>query len=122
SGRRWVMDGTGSVEGTLEGGVLHLELARPQRLNALLEPMRQQVCEQIEALKDRPEVRACVISGQGRAFCAGGDVEVMARIIREERHDEVQAFLAWGKRIVEGIRSAPVPVIAAIQGPAAGAG
>lgn len=106
----------------LKDGVLQLRLSRPEKLNTLIEPMRQELAGTLESLREREDVRVCVITGEGRGFCAGGDIEVMERIIREEAFEQLQTFLAWGKAIVQGIRALPIPVIAAVNGPAAGAG
>lgn len=116
------MAGSGLLDEELKDGVLNIWLNRPQKLNALVEPMRSELLGLIEAVRRREEVRVCVLRGRGRGFCAGGDIDVMKRIIEDEAYDEVQRFLELGKGIVEGLRSLPCPVIASIHGPAAGAG
>jgi len=103
-------------------GILYITLNRPDKLNAFLEPMRARLSEILGSLMHRKEVRVCVISGAGRAFCAGGDIRVMRGVIANQDFDAIQQFLKWGREVVTTIRSLPIPVLAAVNGPAAGAG
>jgi 2-(1,2-epoxy-1,2-dihydrophenyl)acetyl-CoA isomerase len=105
-----------------QGGIRQITLNRPEKLNAFLEPMREQLAESLESLAADDDVRVCVITGAGRGFCAGGDVKIMRGLIETGSHTEVHRFLDFGARVVRAIRRAPVPVIAAVNGPAAGAG
>jgi len=110
------------IEESEADGILYIRLNRPDKLNAFLEPMRARLSEILDSLRHRTEVRVCVITGAGRAFCAGGDIRVMKGIIANQEFDTVQEFLGWGRDVVTAIRSLPIPVIAAVNGPAAGAG
>ncbi|MBI5577870.1 MAG: enoyl-CoA hydratase/isomerase family protein [Deltaproteobacteria bacterium] len=103
-------------------GILYITLNRPDKLNAFIEPMRAKLSEALKSLMHRKEVRVCVITGAGRAFCAGGDIRVMQGIIADRDFDTIQKFLKWGREIVTTIRALPIPVVAAVNGPAAGAG
>jgi enoyl-CoA hydratase/carnithine racemase len=105
-----------------EEGVARITLNRPARLNAFAGSMREELAEAIEAAAGDDDVRVIVISGSGRAFSAGADIEVMAALL--ESGDEV-AFrrnLEAGERVVRAIAAAPQPVIAAVNGAAVGAG
>ncbi len=103
-------------------GILYITLNRPEKLNAFIEPMRATLSATLRSLMDRKKVRVCIITGAGRAFCAGGDIRVMQGIIADRDFDTIQKFLKWGREVVTTIRALPIPVIAAVNGPAAGAG
>ena len=102
--------------------VLTLRLNRPEKLNALnLELCRALVHALLRAADDK-SVRAVVLTGAGRGFCAGGDVNHIrdARMRRSVR--DFEALLAAGKEVTVAIASMPKVVIAAVNGPAAGGG
>jgi 2-(1,2-epoxy-1,2-dihydrophenyl)acetyl-CoA isomerase len=101
-------------------GVAVLTLNRPDRLNALSEPMVRGLCEALPRLGADPAVGAIVLTGAGRGFCAGGDVKAMADRAQpvEERHEG----LRWRHESVRLLRTIGKVVIAAVNGPAAGAG
>jgi 2-(1,2-epoxy-1,2-dihydrophenyl)acetyl-CoA isomerase len=102
--------------------ILYLTLNRPEKLNSFLEPMREEIANHIQALHSRDDINVCVITGAGTGFCSGGDIKVMQDIIENKDYDRIQTFLKWGRSVVLGIRSLPIPVIAAVNGPAGGAG
>jgi 2-(1,2-epoxy-1,2-dihydrophenyl)acetyl-CoA isomerase len=106
----------------VEAGVLTLTLNRPEALNALSREMTRALRDGIEtAARDR-DVAAVIITGAGRAFCAGADLkEVVARREAGERDlgDDLRANYA---PMIRAIRACPKPVIAALNGTAAGAG
>ncbi len=105
---------------TTEDGVAVLTMNRPDRLNALSEEMVRALCEALPRLAADPGVGAIVLTGAGRGFCAGGDVKRMATAQPsfEERHEG----LRWRHESVRLLRSIGTVVIAAVNGPAAGAG
>ena len=95
-----------------------ITLNRPDKLNAFVGTMREDL---LAALKTA-EGRAVVITGAGRAFCAGGDVENMARLQKARDVDAFRNLLDAGRDIVMQIAEMPQPVIASVNGVAAGAG
>ncbi len=89
-------------------------LNRPDKLNAFDPEMCQDLLEALRMLAAADAVRVIVITGAGRAFCAGADLGVLGT----QGHELVRA----GKEIALTIRNAPKPVLAAVNGPAAGGG
>jgi 2-(1,2-epoxy-1,2-dihydrophenyl)acetyl-CoA isomerase len=113
---------TDAVLRTLDDGVLTLTLNRPEALNALNRETTHGLRDRLEeAARDR-EVGAVIITGAGRAFCAGADLkDVVARREAGERDlgDDLRTNYA---PMIRAIRACPKPVIAALNGTAAGAG
>lgn len=104
----------------VEDRVAVLTLNRPDRLNALSEPMVTALSEALERYGSDPAVGAIVLTGAGRGFCAGGDVKRMAGVDRPM--ESYQDGLRARHRSVTLLRTIGKVVIAAINGPAAGAG
>jgi 2-(1,2-epoxy-1,2-dihydrophenyl)acetyl-CoA isomerase len=100
-----------------------LTLNRPERLNALGDTLREDLHDALLRCAADPEVRVVVITGAGRGFCSGGDVKSMSE--REQSGQVAQAlerFAPLRDRIVLAMRDCPKPLIAAVNGAAAGAG
>ena len=102
-------------------GVAVLTLNRPDRLNALSEEMLRALCEALPRLGADPAVGAIVLTGAGRGFCAGGDVKRMAGLT-DATLEERQDSLRWKHETVRHLRTIGTVVVAAVNGPAAGAG
>ena len=101
----------------LENGVLTLTLDRPDALNSLTQPLLGELGDALEAAATNDGVRAVVLTGAGRGFCAGQDLkEIEGREVVFEEH--LQRF----NRVIRGIAELPKPVLAAVNGVAAGAG
>jgi 2-(1,2-epoxy-1,2-dihydrophenyl)acetyl-CoA isomerase len=103
----------------VEGRVATLTLNRPAALNALTVPMKEGLLAELRAASGDPAVRAIVITGAGRAFCAGQDLRERLEPDATPLGDELR--LRYNP-IIQAIRDAPQPVIAAVNGVAAGAG
>ena len=95
-----------------------LTLSRPDKLNAFFGTMREELLDALRAAAGR----VVVITGEGRGFCAGGDVEYMAGLQREGNVEAFRKLLDAGRDIILQIATMPRPVIAAVNGIAAGAG
>jgi 2-(1,2-epoxy-1,2-dihydrophenyl)acetyl-CoA isomerase len=110
------------IDVTEDSGITTITLNRPEKLNALAGHMRRDLAEALEAAGSDRSVHVVVITGAGRAFCAGGDVRAMADLIEEQDADEFSRLLGSARRVITAIRQMPKPVIASITGPASGAG
>jgi 2-(1,2-epoxy-1,2-dihydrophenyl)acetyl-CoA isomerase len=98
-------------------------LNRPDRLNALGGTLRDDLLDALGKAGADDNVRVIVITGAGRGFCSGGDVKAMSeREQRGEGGDIREKFLPIRDRIVLALRECPKPIIAAVNGAAAGAG
>ncbi|WP_394823315.1 enoyl-CoA hydratase family protein [Pendulispora albinea] len=106
----------------LEDGVATLTLSRPDRLNSLTFDVYRELGDTLEVMNAHDEVRSVVLTGAGRAFCSGGDVE---DIIGELFARDMQGLVAFTRatgRLIANIRKLRRPVIAAVNGVAVGAG
>ncbi len=103
-------------------GIVTITLNRPDRLNAFVGHMRRDLAEALEEAGSDPHVRVVIINGQGRAFCSGGDVQFMAELLERNDAEEFSRILGAARRVILAIRHMTKPVIASIEGPAAGAG
>jgi 2-(1,2-epoxy-1,2-dihydrophenyl)acetyl-CoA isomerase len=107
---------------TITDGVATLTLNRPDRLNALSTPIMEGLLEALPRLAADPVVGTIVLTGAGRAFCAGGDVKRMAEEpVARSSADDV-ARLRARMEISRLLHEIPKPTIAMVNGPAAGAG
>jgi len=103
-------------------GILTITLNRPDKLNAFIGHMRRDLADAIEHAGSDRSVRVIVITGAGRAFCAGGDIGFMAELMQRRDAEEFARILGAGRRVITAIRETTKPVIASINGPASGAG
>lgn len=105
-------------------GVATITLNRPAALNAFNQQMAEELLDAIARCASDPAVRAVVITGAGKGFCAGGDLKAMKQALDDGANPATffQAPLAAINRAVLAIRQCPKPVMAAVNGPAAGAG
>jgi enoyl-CoA hydratase/carnithine racemase len=95
-----------------------ITLNRPGLKNAIDLPLRYALAEALEVADAQPAVRAIVLTGADGAFCSGGDISTM---MRAPRH-ETTARATAAQRVVRAIWNTPKPVVAAVEGPAYGAG
>jgi 2-(1,2-epoxy-1,2-dihydrophenyl)acetyl-CoA isomerase len=109
----------------LEGqhdGIATLVMNRPDRLNALNNELGVALDEALGRLAKDDTVRVVVITGAGRAFCAGGDLAALGKSRQTGSTQELEPLLRAGMQLVLKMRTMPQPVIAAVNGAAAGAG
>ncbi|EBA08850.1 enoyl-CoA hydratase [Sagittula stellata] len=106
------------------GHIAHLRLNTPQNLNALSDEMLAALQEQIDALAEDHETRVVILSGEGRAFCAGHDLKQM-QAARQADDDGRAYFADLFQRcasVMTGLTRLPQPVIAQVHGIATAAG
>jgi 2-(1,2-epoxy-1,2-dihydrophenyl)acetyl-CoA isomerase len=106
----------------IEEGIAWITLNRPDRLNAFAGSMRDDLHDALDRAAEDPETRVIVVTGAGRGFCTGADVEVMSDLLAREDAVTFERYVEAGMRVVLRLRSVRQPVIAAVNGPAAGAG
>lgn len=110
------------VEYRLDDTVACVTLNRPDKLNALAGTMREDLLAAFADAEADPEVRAVLLTGAGRGFCAGGDVRYMQQL--RERNDiaDFSRILDAANAVVRALSRSRKPVIAAVNGVAAGGG
>lgn len=107
-----------------ENAVAHLTLSAPDRLNALSDGMLAALQSQIDALRDDKTIRAVILSGQGKAFCAGHDLREMSagRQAPDGGAAYFKGLFDRCARVMQSLQSLPQPVIAQVHGIATAAG
>jgi 2-(1,2-epoxy-1,2-dihydrophenyl)acetyl-CoA isomerase len=106
-----------------EGAVARITLSRPDKLNALTQVMSDELCDAFEALGTDDEVRAILLTGAGRGFCAGQDLTEFEDAYRQGNRPDIQDHLERTyHRLIPIVVDTPKPVVAAVNGVAAGAG
>ncbi|MBM0105346.1 2-(1,2-epoxy-1,2-dihydrophenyl)acetyl-CoA isomerase [Steroidobacter sp. S1-65] len=106
----------------VSGGVARLTLNRPDRLNSFNVQMHKEVREALSQLSENSEARVLVLTGAGRGFCAGQDLGDRAVAPGGQGVDLGDSIDTYYKPLVLAFRTLPMPVIAAVNGVAAGAG
>jgi enoyl-CoA hydratase/carnithine racemase len=111
---------TGVIRVEAEGPVRIVRLARPAQRNAVNEELHRGLTRLFPLLSADRDARVAVITGEGRAFSAGGDFDLLDRMAKDRalRHDTI----AEGREIVLNMIRCRVPIIAAVNGPAVGLG
>ncbi|MBM3386589.1 MAG: enoyl-CoA hydratase [Betaproteobacteria bacterium] len=112
---------TAQLRSTSEGQTLILTLSNPEHRNALGPEMYAAGVEALNVAESNPDIRSVIITGEGSVFSAGGNLQRLQN--NRQQPPEVQAqsiecLHSW----IEAIRTFPKPVLAAVEGPAAGAG
>lgn len=107
---------------SISDGIAVFTLNRPDKLNAL----SFAVCDTLQALLDTveadPEVGAVIITGAGRAFCAGADIAEFAPVVAAGTQTALREFVRRGQALTARLESFPKPIIAAVNGLAFGGG
>ncbi len=107
---------------TIEQGVGTVTFTRPDKLNPLTFDIYADLRDLLHELGSRDDVDVLVLRGQGAGFCSGGDVnEIIGELLAMDPRD-LTGFTTMTGDVVEAMRTCPVPIIAGIQGMAAGAG
>ncbi|HWC14092.1 MAG TPA: enoyl-CoA hydratase family protein [Actinomycetota bacterium] len=103
-------------------GVATITFDRPEKLNALTFEIYADLRDLLAWIPTRDDVRVLVITGEGRGFCSGGDVhEIIGELLRSDR-DRLLEFTRMTGAVVQNMRACSLPVIASVNGIAAGAG
>ena len=111
-----------SVSVAADRSITTVTLDRPEVMNAFDEAVATQIGDAVAAAAEDASCRVIVITGAGRGFCAGADLRCLEQIVATHDDDRARDLVSGGARIVQTIVSAPKPVIAAVNGPAAGGG
>jgi enoyl-CoA hydratase/carnithine racemase len=106
----------------LDAGVATVTFSRPDKLNALTFAVYADLRDLLGELPHRGDVRALVLMGEGRGFCSGGDVEEIIGELQSMSAGELLDFTRMSGAVVKAMRDAPLPIVAAVNGVAAGAG
>lgn len=103
-------------------GVATITLNRPKAMNAFEDGMRETLLARLDAFSTDTSVRCVIITGAGKAFCAGGDIVSMAAL--QDRNDTavIEERMTLAARVIQTIKTMPQPVVAAVNGAAAGGG
>ena len=114
--------GNSPVLEKVENGVATLTLNRPDKLNAISTVLAVELNEILGRIGNDKHIHAVIITGAGRAFCAGGDLGEIWKGRQENNTQDLEPLLRAGMQSVLKIRRMRQPVIAAVNGVAAGAG
>ena len=106
----------------VQEGVATVTLNRPDKLNALTFDVYADLRDLLAELPHRGDTRVLVIAGRGRGFCSGGDVEEIIGGLQDVDTADLLEFTRMTGGVVKALRECPLPVIAAVNGVAAGAG
>ena len=106
----------------LDDRVATVTFSRPDRLNALTFDVYADLRDLVAELPHRGDVRALVLTGQGRGFCSGGDVDQIIGELQRLSAGELLEFTRMSGAVVKAMRDCPLPIVAAVNGIAAGAG
>lgn len=113
---------SGTVLQSLDRGLLTLTMNRPERRNAINAEMSADLIEAVRRAAEDTAVRAVLLRGANGTFCVGGDVKSMAENKSELTYETKRANLRKGMEISRLLHELPKPVVAQIDGAAAGAG
>lgn len=107
---------------SIEDGIAVFTLNRPDKLNALSFEVVDTLQTLLDTVERDPEVRAVIVTGSGRAFCAGADIAGFAPIVAQGTQTALREFVGRGQRLTARLEDFPKPIIAAVNGLAFGGG
>jgi 2-(1,2-epoxy-1,2-dihydrophenyl)acetyl-CoA isomerase len=107
---------------TTVGPIATIKLNRPEKLNAFGGSMREEILDALGFVATDERVRVLIVTGEGRGFSAGGDINHLRKLRETKDEEGFRALLSAGQKITGKFRSMSKPVIAAVNGPCAGAG
>lgn len=110
-----------AVRLAFEGGIATLTLDRPESLNAASEAMMRSLERRLRALANLPGLRVVILTGAGRAFCAGGDLLEFEAALKAGGTKLIDT-LRYNQDIIQMVEDLPVPVIGAVNGVAVAGG
>jgi enoyl-CoA hydratase/carnithine racemase len=111
-----------SFDFRVANGIATVTLSRPEKLNALTFDVYADLRDLLAELPHRGDARVVVLTGEGRGFCSGGDVEAIIGELQGAPVADLLAFTRMTGAVVKAMRECPLPVVAAVNGVAAGAG
>ncbi len=104
-------------------GVCIIKMNSPKNMNALDRALREELIDVMKKVSEDPEVKAVILAGEGKGFCAGGDLGAMYKDIKTKgEFGAKDEDLVNVEKLAECMRTMDKPVIAAVHGAAAGAG
>lgn len=106
---------------SVEDGVAHITLNRPDASNGMNADFLEALCRAVMTCHGTPDIRVVLLRGRGKNFCAGGDIHAFAAQ-GEQMPDYIRVATAWLQNAVTGLMRLEAPVIASVQGFAAGGG
>jgi enoyl-CoA hydratase/carnithine racemase len=112
----------GNFEFVVEDGVATVTLSRPEKLNALTFDVYADLRDLLGELPHRGDARVLVLTGRGRGFCSGGDVDAIIGELQRMPAADLLSFTRMSGGVVKAMRDCPLPIVAAVNGVAAGAG
>jgi len=111
-----------TIQKSILNGVLKIVLNRPDVLNSFNYEMAKEVQAAFEEAKDNSEIRCVLLTGNGKAFCAGQDLKEVTEIAKDPDRELGEVVHHTYNPIIKAIRNLEMPVICAVNGTAAGAG
>ncbi|MEQ8652341.1 MAG: enoyl-CoA hydratase/isomerase family protein [Kiloniellales bacterium] len=102
------------------GAIAEIRFNRPHRLNAVIETFYSELLQAFDAAEAGADVRVILLTGEGRAFCVGADLKEHGKAERSAQQQ--RDYLVLGNAVCQRIQTSPKPVVAAVNGFAAGAG
>ncbi len=103
-------------------GIATITLNRPERLNAIDYALKDELLTVLDLVARDTDVRVAMLTGAGRAFCAGADIGYMKDLMQRNDTDAFRDLVEAGREVVTTIRTTSKPVVASLNGPAAGGG